>query len=515
MFQILYVSSRSVTIELLNHEPFYSPKPYSVFLNGKIVRKNMKTNVCSLFHLLPNTEYQIQIDDEKISFNTTSESSTADVRRLGACGDGIHDDTIALQSIILSCPKHGRIFFPKGTYLSGPLFLKSNITIELDKDAILLGDPEGSHYPILPARAGVDAQENDELSSWEGVPNPTYASLITGIQVENVHIIGEGVIDANAQHGDWWIRYKEKKAGAYRAKGLFLSRCSDIHLQGITIKNTPSWNLHPYLSDYIDVIDVRLKSPKNSPNTDGCNPESCRNVRIIGVQFSVGDDCIAIKSGRVHFDRQDFPPCEAITIRNCHMAYGHGGVVLGSEMSGGIRDLDVRQCFFEHTDRGLRIKTRRGRGKQAIIDRIVFEDIRMDNVSTPLVMNMFYYCDEDGKTEYVYSKARLPVDDRTPYLGSFTFRRINCTNVHAAAGFFYGLPEQPIGRIELSQVHFSYHPQAKAALPAMMSFLDPMRKAGLIFHEVSEVLLNDVQIDHPVGEPVELVHVEKFTRRII
>lgn len=512
MFQILYISSRSVTIELLNREPFYSMKPYSVFLNGKNVKKAVRTNVCSLYHLSPDTEYRIQIAEDTLSFKTLPENGSCDVRTFGAIGDGIHNDTKSLQNAIFACPEKGRVFISKGTYLTGPLFLKSHITIELDQGAVLLGDPDRSHYPILPAKAGPREIANDDCSSWEGVPNPTYASLITGYLVENVHLIGEGVIDENAAQGDWWIRYKEMKDGAYRAKGVFLSQCERIHLQGLTIKNTPSWNIHPYLSERLDFLDLRLESPKDSPNTDGCNPESCRNVRIIGVKFSVGDDCIAIKSGKSNREIRDFRPSEFITIRNCHMAFGHGAVVLGSEMSGGIRDLDVRQCLFEHTDRGLRIKTRRGRGKQAIIDNIAFEDIRMDNVLTPFVMNMFYYCDEDGKTEYVYSKDILPVDERTPTLGRFTFRRIECTNVHAAAGFFYGLPEQPIAKIELDQVRISYHPEAKPALPAMMSFLDPMRKAGLVFNEVKDVRLKDVRLDHPIGEPVVLNHVEKYLR---
>jgi polygalacturonase len=125
-------------------------------------------------------------------------------------------------------------------------------------------------------------------------------------------------------------------------------------------------------------------------------------------------------------------------------------------------------------------------------------------------MNMFYFCDDDGKTEYVYSKESLPVDERTPYLGSFRFHHIVCTNVHAAAGFFYGLPEQPIGRIELDQVQFQYHSHPQEATPAMMSFLDPMKRAGLIFHHVKEVILKQVVLEEPLGDPVILDHVEKF-----
>lgn len=224
--------------------------------------------------------------------------------------------------------------------------------------------------------------------------------MITGLHVENVKIIGEGVFDGNAQNGDWWVNHKIMR-GAWRPNGLFLVHSKAVSLQGVTIKNTPSWNLHPYFSEKIDFIDLKIESPKDSPNTDGCDPESCKDVRIIGVNFSVGDDCIALKSGKIELGRTYKQPCERVLIRNCMMKYGHGAVVLGSEMSGGMKDIEVSQCFFLDTDRGLRIKTRRGRGNDAVIDGITFNNIYMKGVLTPLVMNMYYYCDDDGKTEYV------------------------------------------------------------------------------------------------------------------
>jgi len=192
------------------------------------------------------------------------------------------------------------------------------------------------------------------------------------------------------------------------------------------------------------------------------------------------------------------------------MAYGHGAIVLGSECSGGIRDLEISQCYFEKTDRGLRIKTRRGRGNTAVIDGVTFENIYMNEVLTPLVMNMFYYCDDDGKTEYVWSKNPLPLDDRTPYLGHFTFKNMTCENVHVAAGFFYGLPEQPIASITLENITFSYAKDALPGIPAMMSFLDPMEKAGLIFKNVRNVVLNHASVQGASGEAVTLENVSSF-----
>ena len=134
--------------------------------------------------------------------------------------------------------------------------------------------------------------------------------------------------------------------------------------------NSPAWTIHPYFSKNVRFLDLYIKNHKYSHNTDGCDPESCDGVDIIGVRFSVGDDCIAIKAGKIYMGMKYQTPCKNLTIRNCYMKDGHGGVVLGSEMSGGIKDLTVERCIFEGTDRGLRIKTRRGRGKYAIIDGV-------------------------------------------------------------------------------------------------------------------------------------------------
>ena len=257
---------------------------------------------------------------------------------------------------------------------------------------------------------------------------------------------------------------------------------------------------------------MRLVSPKDSPNTDGCDPESCDNVDIIGVYFSVGDDCIAIKAGKIYMGKTYKTPSSNFNIRNCSMNFGHGAVVLGSEMSGGIKNINVRQCLFNQTDRGLRIKTRRGRGKQAVIDGITFENIKMDDVLTPLVVNMFYYCDPDGHSEYVWSKEKLPIDDRTPYLGKFVFKDIDCKNVNVAAGTFFGLPEQPIESITLKNVNFSYSKNPTAGIPAMMDFLDPMKGQGLIFNYVNEVNLENVKFDGVSSEEVSTVNVNKIER---
>jgi polygalacturonase len=496
MFELIFKSSRSATFELINDDIYYSQTKFDVYLNDLTILKEHDKNVFSIYHLLPNTIYTVKVLDFELSFITDSETKYLNVKDFHAVGDGMTDDTKIIQNAIDLAPKNSTLYFPKGTYYVGPLFLKSDMTLEIPRETIILGHIDRNVYPILEARKVKDDGSILELSSWEGIPNRTYASIITGIEVENVKIIGEGIIDENAQNSDWWINHKVVR-GAYRPKGVFLSNCKNISMQGVTVKNTPSWNLHPYFSSYINFIDMKLISPKDSPNTDGCDPESCDHVNVIGVDFSVGDDCIAIKSGKYEMGMKYKRPTSDMVVRNCIMAYGHGAVVLGSEMSGGIKNLTVTKCYFKETDRGLRIKTRRGRGESAVIDDITFENIYMDNVLTPLVINMYYYCDEDGKTEYVYSKEKLKVDEKTPYLGSFKFKNMKCDHVHVAAGFFYGLPEQPIESIEIENVEFNYSKNPIAGIPAMMSFLEPMKLEALQFRYVNRVKLTNVKLNLP------------------
>jgi polygalacturonase len=165
--------------------------------------------------------------------------------------------------------------------------------------------------------------------------------------------------------------------------------------------------------------------------------------------------------------------------------------------------LNVTKCLFKETDRGLRIKTRRGRGKNAIIDGVIFDNIIMQDVLAPLVINMYYFCDEDGKTEYVYSKEKHPVDDRTPYLGKFVFKNIECRNVHQALGYFYGLPEQPIESITLENITVDYAKNSEAGFPAMMSYIEKMKDFGIFARFVNDITIKNVKMDVDVKNSFE------------
>ena len=266
------------------------------------------------------------------------------------------------------------------------------------------------------------------------------------------------------------------------------------------ITNSPSWTIHPYYCSSIDFINIKVINPKDSPNTDGCNPESSDHIRIIGAFFSVGDDCIAIKSGKMAMTYKHYKPTEEITIRNCLMRDGHGAVVLGSEMSSGIKGVEVTKCLFIETDRGLRIKTRRGRGNKAIVDEVKFSNIIMERVLNPFVINMYYFCDPDGKTDYVATKKALPVDERTPYLGRFNFENIRCYNTIVSAGYFYGLPEMPIEEIILENIEIDFMDSQYLGKPAMMADCPLVNRMGFFFKHVKKIVMKDVIITGQIGE---------------
>jgi polygalacturonase len=224
---------------------------------------------------------------------------------------------------------------------------------------------------------------------------------------------------------------------------------------------------------------LRILNPADSPNTDGINPESCEQVTICAADISVGDDCIAIKSGKrgtgtnTHLART-----QDISITHCLMQRGHGAVVLGSEMSGDIRQITVSRCEFIGTDRGLRLKTRRGRG--GTIADVTLSDVNMTDVATPLVANAFYFCDPDGKDTWVQSRSPAPVDATTPMIGQVNVTRVTARRVSLAAAALLGLPERVIGPIRLNDFQVSYDPSAKSDLPLMASGQIPVRHAGLL-----------------------------------
>lgn len=498
-FRIIEKTCRSITAEVVNQDIYFCKESYNVYLNDKCIIKGENRNVFSIYGLNPDTQYKISVGTDRNTassqnVHTEYELVRLNVKKFGVVGDGVTEDTGMLQAAILACPDQGTVYIPAGTYLTAPLFLKSHITIELEEGATLLGITDRNKYPILPGYT-LHTDEKDEyyLGTWEGNPLKSMASLITGINVEDIKIIGKGTLDGNAQNGDWWVDVKNKRR-AWRPRTVFLNNCKNVTLQGIRVQNSPSWTIHPYFSEQVKFLDMEITNPYNSHNTDGIDPESCKHVEIIGVKISVGDDCIAIKSGKLFMGKKFKKPSEDLIIRNCIMEKGHGSVVVGSEISGGVRNVRVSQCLFRETDRGLRIKTRRGRGQDSILDQIDFSNIEMDGVLTPFVINMYYYCDPDGKSQYVWSKEALPVDEMTPFIKGLTFTDIVCHNVEVTAAFFYGLPESPIEEVKLQNICFDFKKDAQSGVPAMMSFLEPVCKMGIFSRNIDKLILDNVKI---------------------
>lgn len=505
--------SRCAVFKLENDSCFYAPEPYCVTLNGQDCGM-YTTNCFTLFALQPDSLYEVCVKSEQgdasVFFHTAEESAYLPVTRFGAIGDGTTDCTSALQAAISSCPAGGTVYIPEGIYYTYPLFLKSDITVYLDKNAELRGGTMQKKYPILPGMLPDAAYQQEwNFGTWEGNPLSCYASLLTGIHVHNVVICGEGTLNGNAESAAWWQDVKTSRP-VWRPRTVFLNRCTQISLVGLTVSSSPSWTIHPYYCDTVDILNLTVRNPDNSPNTDGIDVESCADVRIVGCMVSVGDDCIVIKSGKYYMAQYHLKPSRNVTIFNCCLERGHGGVVVGSEVSGGVNGLTITQCLMRNTDRGLRIKTRRGRGKNSILTHIQCKKMHMIDVKAAFVINMFYFCDPDGKSEYVSSKLPQPDDGRTPKVGSITLQDIRCEQCSMAGIYFYGLPEAPIEQVKLSDIYIDFKPEAEADLPAMMDGIEPVKKLGIFAANVTLLQAHNVKVMGYEGERCQLSGVEKM-----
>ena len=502
MINVLYAGAVSACFEFENTLPYYAGSEYTVTLNGKEMYRS-NTNVFSLFSLTPDTEYTLEVTGEQtVKFRTAKETCAFNVKDFGALGDGVHDDAQNIQTAINCLPAGGRLYFPEGVYNTGAICLKSHITLDISEGATLLGLTDNDRYPVIPGMVkDIVSGKEYNTGTWEGNVVSMHQAFLFAEYAEDIQIVGRGTVDGNAQNSNWWVDVKKRVIG--RPRLVHLNRCKDVTLHGITGQNAASWQLHPFFSQNINFFDLSINAPKDSPNTDALDPEACDVVNIIGCKFSVGDDCIAIKSGKIELAQMYEQPANHHTIRNCLMQFGHGAVTLGSEMAGGVKNLTVNRCIFNHTDRGLRIKTRRGRGKLAVIDGVLFENIKMDGVLTPIVINMWYNCcDPDRFSDYNTTREKLPVDDRTPYLGKFEFRDMVCENCHVAAVFADGLPEQPIDEITVENIRFTYDPDAKPGFPSMKNNNEELCRAGMRFENVRRLTVKNIDISGNDGEPL-------------
>lgn len=303
-------------------------------------------------------------------------------------------NTKAINSAIDICNSKGggTVIIPKGTWRTGPVVLKSNVNLRIDEGAILLFTTDVTQYPIV-------------LTRWEGMDCYNTSPMIYSYGQENIAITGKGTIDGGASRADWWgmprlsvvpgkeVRGRpllmewsenntpiEKRimgpADNLRPQLINLYKCKNILIQDLTLTHPAFWTIHPLLCENLTVKGLTIHT-EGAPNGDGCDPESCKNVLIEDCFFDTGDDCIAIKSGRNNDGRKWNIPSENIIVRNCRMQNGHGGVVIGSEISGGYKNLFVENCEMDSPslDRVIRIKTNNCRG--GVIENIYVRNVNV------------------------------------------------------------------------------------------------------------------------------------------
>ncbi len=424
-----------------------------------------------------------------------------DVNAFKAVGDGHTLDTGALQSAIdaAAAAGGGTVYVGAGRYVTGTLHLRSHVTLELDAGATLLGSEDPNDYPLL-------------RSKWEGEGvRLNHAALIYGEGLENVTITGRGTIDGRGHK--WWARQRlvaESGADLARATDTlrpFLFRVIDtknLLIEGVKFTNSAMWTVTPLACENVTIHNISIYNPPDSPNTDGINPESCRNVRISDCHVDVGDDCITIKSGKEDDGRRQHTPCENITITNCTLVHGHGGVVIGSEMSGNVRNVTISNCVFYGTDRGIRLKARRGRG--GIVENLRVSNVIMEGVLCPIAINLFYGCGA-WDSPNVTTPTEMPVNAGTPRFRHLRFNGITARKAKAAAAYILGLPEMFVEDIAMQDVSIEVDASnTEPGEPDMSPVLPPTCRAGMIVRNVSGLSLINVEVTHCVGPALDVVN---------
>ena len=397
----------------------------------------------------------------------TLKAERVDMLKSGAKADGKTLNTMLINHTVdrLSQAGGGTLFFPAGTYLTGAIRLKSNLTLELEAGATLLfSDNFDDYLPFMEVRH-------------EGVMMKSFSPLISAMDAENITIKGEGTLDGQGKA--WWTEFfriyvdlekngmrelnkyqplweRENDVEAlyaetnedwhgtlkrrfFRPPFIQPVRCRRVRIEGVKIINSPFWTVNPEFCDNVVVTGVTIHNVP-SPNTDGINPESCRNVHISDCHISVGDDCITLKSGRDAQARRLGVPCENITITNCTMLSGHGGVVIGSEMSGSVRKVTISNCVFDGTDRGIRIKSTRGRG--GVVEDIRVSNIIMSNIKREAVVLNLKYSEMPVE----------PMSERTPLFRDISISGLTAVGVKTPVKIV-GLEEAPVTDIILRDIN--------------------------------------------------------------
>jgi len=418
---------------------------------------------------------------------------TISIANFGAKGDGVTLNTQSINKAISAMNQKGGgvVLIPSGLWLTGPIELKSNVNLHIKRDAILQFTADFNQYKLV-------------QGNWEGQPAWRNQSPISGSNLENIAITGTGIIDGNggawrmvkkdkltesqwknltstggsvSDDGKLWYPSektvkgsKTKNAGVIvpgktaadyedikdflRPNLLVLTNCKKILLEGVTFQNSPAWNLHPLLCEDLTLRNLQVKNPWFAQNGDGVDVESCKNVLIEGSTFDVGDDGICIKSGRDEAGRKRGVPTENVIIRNNVVYHAHGGFVIGSEMSGGAKNIWVYDCSFIGTDIGLRFKTTRGRG--GVVENIYVDRINMIDIPGEAILFDMYYAAQDpiqlaGEKREAIKTITVPVTEATPQFKNMYIKNVVANGAEKAI-FFRGLPEMNIKDIHLENV---------------------------------------------------------------
>ena len=364
-----------------------------------------------------------------VAARAESLGQVCDARAFGAKGDGVTKDTAAIQSAIDACAgKKGMALLTAGTYLSAPIVLKSGTTLKLGKGATLLGSSDMKDYPAM-----------TEFRT------PGLQSLVSATNATDVTITGEGTIDGAGEA--WWAAARKvKDAGVMgvnpRPRLVVFDHCKHVVLEGVTIQNSPMWQVVPYYSDDVTIRNVKILAPPRSPNTDAIDPFSSSHVRIEHVLADVGDDDIAIKSGAIGSPGPDDPSTD-ITITDCTFLHGHG-LSVGSEIAGGARNIVAERISFDGTDNGIRVKANRDRGND--VGQLMFRDITMKNVKNALIVSEYY-----PKVLPPEGETAQPVTRLTPHFHDIVLENVTATGSDVA-GAIVGLPESPVKGMVLKNV---------------------------------------------------------------
>ncbi len=385
---------------------------------------------------------------------------TFSVSDFGAKPGNNHNNSTAFANAIAKCNASGggKVIVPKGEFLTGPIHLLSNVNLHLEEGCTLLFSTNPTDY--LPA----------VFTRWEGMEMMGYSPLVYAYQQENIALTGKGTLNGQANTTTWWpwkggekwaqagvaTQAKARKqleadteanrpvreriyAEGSQLRPAFVQfhSCKTILIEDVTITHSPFWLLNPVLSESITIRGVTCDSL--GPNSDGCDPECCKNVLIENCYFDTGDDCIAIKSGRNADGRRLNIPSENIVIRNCKMRNGHGGIVIGSEISGGARNIFAENCEMSSHDleRGLRFKTNSVRG--GTIENVYFRNIDIGDVQTAIVIDFDY---EEGDAGAF-----------TPTVKNIEVRNLHCKNAKQIFNV-KGYERSPIRNLHLIDSRF-------------------------------------------------------------